>query len=240
MKKYIVKRLLWIIPIMLLISFIAFSLMYLSPGDPAVIYLSQGGDAPAAEAVEELQQKLGLDESFFTQYIRWLGKLFHGDMGTSIFYRKSGERGDLEIFSEYAEADAAGNAADIADFDPAWCLVRHTGESMAGSADSWADVCHRFSAWFFCGYAADIFFGRAAEMASNHQLRKADRDSYAGFDIGALSVSYLYPANPGSGCERVGRKLYSHGTCQRIKRTDGSVSGGVEECDAINYDRCRY
>ena len=51
MKKYIVKRLLWIIPIMLLISFIAFSLMYLSPGDPAVIYLSQGGDAPAAEAV---------------------------------------------------------------------------------------------------------------------------------------------------------------------------------------------
>ena len=85
MKKYIVKRLLWIIPIMLLISFIAFSLMYLSPGDPAVIYLSQGGDAPAAEAVEELQQKLGLDESFFTQYIRWLGKLFHGDMGTSIF-----------------------------------------------------------------------------------------------------------------------------------------------------------
>lgn len=73
------------IPIMLLISFIAFSLMYLSPGDPAVIYLSQGGDAPAAEAVEELQQKLGLDESFFTQYIRWLGNLFKGDLGTSIF-----------------------------------------------------------------------------------------------------------------------------------------------------------
>ena len=85
MKKYIVKRLLWMIPIMLLISFIAFSLMYLSPGDPAVIYLSQGGDAPAAEAVEELQQKLGLDESFFTQYIRWLGNLFKGDLGTSIF-----------------------------------------------------------------------------------------------------------------------------------------------------------
>ena len=48
MKRYIAKRLLWLIPVMLMISFIAFFLMYLSPGDPATIYLSQGGDAPSA------------------------------------------------------------------------------------------------------------------------------------------------------------------------------------------------
>lgn len=85
MKKYIIKRLLWMLPVMLLISFVAFSLMYLSPGDPAVIYLSQGGDAPSAEAIAELREELGLNDSFIVQYVHWLGDLFHGDLGTSIF-----------------------------------------------------------------------------------------------------------------------------------------------------------
>lgn len=73
------------IPVMLVISFVAFSLMYLSPGDPAEIYLSQGGDAPSAEAVAELRTELGLNETFIVQYVHWLGNLFHGDLGTSIF-----------------------------------------------------------------------------------------------------------------------------------------------------------
>ena len=85
MKRYIAKRLLWLIPVMLMISFIAFFLMYLSPGDPATIYLSQGGDAPSAEAVASLRQELGLNDSLWVQYGRWLGNLFHGDLGTSIY-----------------------------------------------------------------------------------------------------------------------------------------------------------
>ena len=88
MGRYIVKRVLWLIPILLLISFISFSLMHLSPGDPAVIYLSQGGQSPDPEALIQVRQQLGLDKPFFQQYFSWLGGLFRGDLGTSFFTKK--------------------------------------------------------------------------------------------------------------------------------------------------------
>lgn len=88
MGKYIIKRILWLIPILLLISFISFSLMHLSPGDPAVIYLSQGGQSPDPAALAEVRAQLGLDKPFFAQYFSWLGGLFRGDLGTSFFTKK--------------------------------------------------------------------------------------------------------------------------------------------------------
>ena len=85
MKRYIIKRIAWLVPIMLVISFITFSLMYLSPGDPVLIYLSQGGDAPNMEAAAELREKLGLNAPFLVQYGRWIINALHGELGTSIF-----------------------------------------------------------------------------------------------------------------------------------------------------------
>ena len=88
MGRYIVKRILWLIPILLIISFVSFSLMHLSPGDPAEIYLSQGGQTPDPKALVEVRTQLGLDKPFFEQYINWLGGLFRGDLGTSFFTKK--------------------------------------------------------------------------------------------------------------------------------------------------------
>ncbi len=85
MGKYILKRLMWLIPIMLVISFITFFLMYLSPGDPALIFLTQGGEPPDEATLEALREELGLNDSVWVQYSRWLGNLLHGDLGTSIF-----------------------------------------------------------------------------------------------------------------------------------------------------------
>ena len=85
MGKYILKRLLWLIPIMFVLSLIAFFLMYLSPGDPASIYLSQGGDAPNAAALAQLRDQLGLDRPVWLQYLHWLGNVLRGDLGVSIF-----------------------------------------------------------------------------------------------------------------------------------------------------------
>ena len=85
MKRYILKRLLWLVPIMLLISFITFFLMYLSPGDPVVILLTQDGSAPDDAAVALMREQLGLNDSVWVQYGRWLKNLLHGDLGTSIF-----------------------------------------------------------------------------------------------------------------------------------------------------------
>lgn len=85
MTRYIIKRLLWLIPIMLLISLMAFTLMFLSPGDPATIYLSQGGVAPDAALVEQLRESMGLNQPFLVQYGKWIVNIFHGDFGTSFF-----------------------------------------------------------------------------------------------------------------------------------------------------------
>lgn len=84
MKRYVIKRLLWLIPVMFLISVISFMLMYLSPGDPAEIFLSKGGDAPNPAAVEAMREKLGLNEPMLTQYLTWVVNILHGDFGNSI------------------------------------------------------------------------------------------------------------------------------------------------------------
>ncbi|MDD4428742.1 MAG: ABC transporter permease [Paludibacter sp.] len=89
MKKYILKRILCLIPILILISFVSFFMIHLSPGDPAQIYLSANGDIPSAEAIATLREELGLNKPLFEQYTAWLGNIFQGDLGNSISTQKS-------------------------------------------------------------------------------------------------------------------------------------------------------
>lgn len=80
---YISRRVLAMIPVAFFISLIAFGLLYLLPGDPAMAILGEerAGDKSAYEA---LRRQLGLDDPIHIQYGRWLGSLLSGDMGTSI------------------------------------------------------------------------------------------------------------------------------------------------------------
>ncbi|SLM61328.1 MULTISPECIES: ABC transporter permease subunit [Dickeya] len=79
---YIVRRLLEMIPVLLVISLLVFGFIKLLPGDPARIYA--GPDAPI-EAVEAARERLGLNNPLPQQYIDWLGGLLHGNLG--ITYR---------------------------------------------------------------------------------------------------------------------------------------------------------
>lgn len=81
MIKYIVKRLLMLIPILIAVTFIIFTLMYITPGDPAKMVL---GQTASQEAVEALRAELGLDQPFLVQYLNYMKNLiFHLDIGTS-------------------------------------------------------------------------------------------------------------------------------------------------------------
>jgi len=64
------------------VSLVVFSLIYLSPGDPAAII---AGDLATTEDVDRIRAQLGLDAPFHVQFARWLWRLLHGDLGTSIF-----------------------------------------------------------------------------------------------------------------------------------------------------------
>lgn len=81
MTKYILKRLLILIPTLLGVSFIVFLLLYLSPGDAA---LAAAGPNATKETVEAIRESLGLNEPFLVQYGNYLKNLvLHFDLGTS-------------------------------------------------------------------------------------------------------------------------------------------------------------
>lgn len=88
MVKYIIKRLIYIIPVLFGITFLTFSLTYLSPGDPAELMLSATGVTPSPELVQEVREGLGLNKPFLTQYLNWLTDMLVGNFGTSYKYNK--------------------------------------------------------------------------------------------------------------------------------------------------------
>jgi peptide/nickel transport system permease protein len=82
--QYILRRLVYIIPIWLGISFVAFALANLTPGDPARLALQrQLGRQPAPEEVAQLREEMGLDDPFLVRYGRWAADAVTGDLGTS-------------------------------------------------------------------------------------------------------------------------------------------------------------
>lgn len=87
MLKYFCKRILNLIPVILIITIILFLLLQLMPGNPVNAYLGLGSKA-SPEQVKQITKQLGLDKPVPEQYIKWLGRTITGDFGNSIKYRK--------------------------------------------------------------------------------------------------------------------------------------------------------
>ncbi|HWT17298.1 MAG TPA: ABC transporter permease [Variovorax sp.] len=79
---YIFRRFLSTLPVMAVVAVVVFLLIHLSPGDPAALI---AGDLASVEDIEKLRAALGLNLPLWQQFAIWLGKLFTGDLGTSIF-----------------------------------------------------------------------------------------------------------------------------------------------------------
>ena len=82
MKKYILKRFLQLIPVLLGITFLSFAMMRVA-GSDAITELYGDKGAVAQEVIDAKRAELGLDQPFLTQYFAWLGGLLTGDMGVS-------------------------------------------------------------------------------------------------------------------------------------------------------------
>lgn len=83
MAKYIIKRVLVIIPMLLVLTFATYGLMEIAPGDPAEMKLKAQGVIPSEEALEKTRAQMHLDEPFIQRYGEWLVSALHGDLGTS-------------------------------------------------------------------------------------------------------------------------------------------------------------
>lgn len=83
---YIVKRIFSIIPVLFVVSILIFSIIHLTPGDPASIML---GDSATEEQVNELREQMGLNAPVYEQYFNWIGGVLQGDFGESYFMNQS-------------------------------------------------------------------------------------------------------------------------------------------------------
>ena len=94
MRRYIIHRLLQLIPILLGITLLSFAMMRIASGDAVEILYENLGTSVSQEIIDAKRAELELDKPFLVQYVSWLGGVLRGDMGTSYVSGK-------EVFSTF-------------------------------------------------------------------------------------------------------------------------------------------
>lgn len=97
MQRYILHRILVLIPVLILVSIFCFSLLHLIPGDP-IDFMFSDEDLDDAETRLTLEKELGLDQPIYIQYFTWLGGVLTGDFGNSIHFERPNAELILERF----------------------------------------------------------------------------------------------------------------------------------------------
>ncbi len=82
MLAYVARRVVATIPVMAVVALFVFSLLYISPGDPAAVI---AGDQATPDDVERIRASLGLDRPYLVRFGEWVWNILRGDLGTSIF-----------------------------------------------------------------------------------------------------------------------------------------------------------
>jgi peptide/nickel transport system permease protein len=83
--QFVIKRLLYVIPTIFLVTVMVFSILHLIPGDPVDALLAEDQDA---EMRKVLVKQLGFDQPIYVQYFRWMSRVVQGDLGQSILHAR--------------------------------------------------------------------------------------------------------------------------------------------------------
>jgi peptide/nickel transport system permease protein len=147
MTRYIIRRVIQAVPLLLLISFTVFMLMQLIPGGPLAAY--QNNPDISAEDLARLKHEMGLDAPKHVQYMAWLGKVLKGDLGMSEVTRRPAAR---EI------ADKLPNTAYLSftAFMLALVIAIPIGVISAIRQYSWFD--HLMTTLAFIGHSIPVFW----------------------------------------------------------------------------------
>jgi len=78
----IMRRMGQLVPVIIVATFVVFSLVFLMPGDPAIVI---AGDYATPERIEEIRRLHGFDQPMLVQYVNWLWHVVQGDLGTSLY-----------------------------------------------------------------------------------------------------------------------------------------------------------
>ena len=83
---YIGRRVLAIVPVLLVVAVVVFLMLRLTPGDPAAVI---AGPSATGQDVADIRAKLGLDRPIVAQFVLWVGGMLQGNLGESFFYKKT-------------------------------------------------------------------------------------------------------------------------------------------------------
>lgn len=86
MTGYIARRVIALVPVVLVVGVVVFLLIHLTPGDPAAVIL---GETATPARLAALRKELGLDQPLWKQFVTWAGGVLRGDLGDSLFFEQS-------------------------------------------------------------------------------------------------------------------------------------------------------
>lgn len=216
MTKYIVKRLLWMVPVIIGVSLLVFVLLDLSPGEPARMVL---GDQATNEDVAEFNEKYGLDEPVLVQYGKYMWNVVtKGDFGESYV---TGRSVTTEILNRFPKTFVLAVAITIIATMVGVLLGMLAGLHRGSIIDSIAQgLCssRSFNTRVLAGVVADFAVWRTSEMVPGIWFLWAEISGTSGTDLWTylLGVHHAYHPFCCSGLHQ--RGLHQNG---QSKRTEG-------------------
>lgn len=180
MKRYILKRLLLLIPLLIGITLVSFSMLKSLPGDPV---LNMVGERASPEAIESIRRELGTDQSFFRQYAGYVSLLAKGDFGRSYYTNRQVSEEISRKFPNTMRLAFATMAIAI----PAGILL---GVAAALRRDAWLDRV--VQAATIAGVSIPVFwFGIMLMLLVSLQLRMLPPSGTGGLQFVILPALVL-------------------------------------------------
>ena len=192
MLKYIGKRLLQLIPVLIGITFLSFAMMRLAGGDAVTYMYENAGSVVSQEVIDQTKKEYGLDQPFLVQYGRWFAGMVTGDMGTSYV---SGQK----VYDTFMEKLPATILLTVSSMIVTMLTAIPLGIFSAIRHNRWSDYLIRFLS--FIGNSAPNFFGADFNVCIFCKAWMAACD-YVRKYCGKSCASHSYP------CHSYGGKIY--------------------------------
>ena len=155
MIRYIIKRLLQLIPILIGITFLSFAMMRLAGGDAVTYMYDNAGASVSQEVIDQTKKEYGLDQPFLVQYAKWFAGMVTGDMGTSYVSKR-------DVYDTFAEKLPATILLTVSSVLLTMLLAIPLGIISAVKHNKWSDYLIRFLS--FIGNSMPNFFAALVLM----------------------------------------------------------------------------
>lgn len=235
MGKYILKRILWMLPVLLGVTLIIFTVLYFIPGDPARMIL---GDDASEEVIQALRDDMGLNDPFIVRYVNYVTGICRGDMGVS--YVTNQPVSD-ELFTRYPTTIILATVSTLV----AVLLAIPLGILAAIYQNSLIDNLSRVVAMigvsmpnFWQGLLNILIFAVYLGWLPSSGFSTPAHWVLPALTIGTSGAAAIMRTTRSSMLETIRQDYIRTAQGQRCLGEDGYLETCPEECPDSGYDRC--